>query len=73
MHLNRRTAITVSAATSLSFARAVQAAETPFQFRYALASCIYGYTSLAEILPEAKKIGARNPKVMAEVLLRTSS
>ncbi len=31
---------------------------TPFQLRYMLPSCMYGYTELAEILPEVPKIGA---------------
>jgi len=29
-----------------------------FQFRFLLASCLYGYAPLAEILPEAAKVGA---------------
>jgi len=42
------------------FARATSAAteETPFALKYILASCMYGYTDIATILPEASKIGA---------------
>jgi len=58
VNVNRRTALALAASASLSFAREARAEETPFRFRYALASCMYGYTPLAEILPEAKKIGA---------------
>lgn len=61
MRINRRTALAVSAASSLSFMQAadtVAAAKKPFQFRYGLASCMYGYTKIGKILPEAKKIGA---------------
>ena len=37
-----------------------QATDAPadLQFRYILASCMYGYADLKEILPEVKKIGA---------------
>ncbi len=34
------------------------AADSGFQFKYLLATCLYGYTSLQEILPEAVKTGA---------------
>lgn len=67
MRLNRRTALTVAASSSLSFVRSTQAAERTFQFRYALASCMYGYAPLAEIMPEAKKIGATGIDIWPKV------
>ena len=36
------------------------ARDAPFRLRYILASCMYGTTKLAEILPEAPKIGAEH-------------
>ena len=36
----------------------VAAAENRFRLKYMLASCMYGTTSLAEILPEAPRVGA---------------
>jgi len=49
-----------AAAMTTVFARATSAAteETPFALKYILASCMYGYTDIATILPEASKIGA---------------
>ncbi|QEG00012.1 Xylose isomerase-like TIM barrel [Stieleria maiorica] len=67
MNLNRRSALTLAASASVSFARALQAAPSSFRFRYALASCMYGYTPLAEILPEAKKIGATGIDIWPKV------
>jgi methionine-R-sulfoxide reductase len=32
--------------------------QSEFQLKYMLGSCMYGYTDLAEILPEVKKVGA---------------
>lgn len=46
------------AAASLA-AESIWAAELPdFRLKYTLGSCMYGYTDLAEILPEVKKVGA---------------
>lgn len=48
-----------AAAAALGYARFAQAADAePFSPRYLLASSMYGYTELAEILPEVKKTGA---------------
>lgn len=62
MSLTRRKFVQASAATALSCAIrpiAVQAEpNAPFQLKYMLASCMYGYTDLASILPELKKIDA---------------
>nr|WP_220498461.1 sugar phosphate isomerase/epimerase family protein [Rhodopirellula sp. JC639] len=59
--------MTLAATASISFADALKAAPSSFQFRYALASCMYGYTPLAEILPEAKKIGATGIDIWPKV------
>lgn len=50
----------VAAITSLEFARSASAAaaDTTFEPNYLLASSLYGYTPLAEILPEVRKTGA---------------
>ena len=45
------------AASTLAPAR-LMAGKSAFKFRYILASCMYGKTKLAEILPEVRKIGA---------------
>lgn len=67
MRITRRTAIAVSAAGTLAAMDRTRAAESPFRLRYALASCMYGYTELQTILPEVKKCGAEGidlwPKV----------
>ena len=65
--MNRRQAL-VSGAAGLSLATATSqqllAQDTkpedgePFELNYLLPSCMYGYSSLAEILPEVSKIGA---------------
>jgi sugar phosphate isomerase/epimerase len=67
VNINRRSAMFLAASGSLSFTRATQAADQPFRFRYALASCMYGYAPLAEILPEAKKIGATGIDIWPKV------
>lgn len=61
----REFARTSIATASLSAAAAVSldenlvsADESPFELKYLLGSCLYGYKPLAEILPEAKKVGA---------------
>ncbi len=43
---------------SLAFARLAKAAAEDFQPNYILASCLYGYLYLGEILPEVRKAGA---------------
>lgn len=43
-----------AAAASTSWARDAKS----FRLKYMLASCMYGYTDVAEILPEVRKIGA---------------
>ncbi len=50
----------VAAITSLAFARAASAAsaDTRFEPNYLLASSLYGYKPLGEILPEVRKTGA---------------
>jgi sugar phosphate isomerase/epimerase len=56
----RRFSSSVAAATAaLATSRFASTAEpAEFQLRYMLASCMYGYTDLAEILPEVAKVGA---------------
>jgi sugar phosphate isomerase/epimerase len=59
--LNRRAfhhAALLSAAGCPFMGRASAADTAAFQPRYILGSCMYGYTPLAEILPEVKKVGA---------------
>lgn len=62
MRLNRRQAISSAAALSASASIATQsllAAETPdFKFNYVLASCMYGYNNVWEIIPEVARTGA---------------
>ena len=62
MQLNRRQAISSAAALSASASIATQsllAAETPdFKFNYVLASCMYGYNNVWEIIPEVARTGA---------------
>ena len=72
MQLDRRTALTLAASALAASDHAVQAEEEkdasqPFQFRYALASCMFGYTPLAEIMPEAKKMGATGIDIWPKV------
>lgn len=60
--ISRRSMLSASAATlaataSYNFAHA-SATKSDFQFRYMLASCMYGYLYLGEILPEVAKCGA---------------
>lgn len=49
-------AVGSAAVASASFQNA--AAASDFRFKYILGSCMYGYTKLAEIVPEVRKIGA---------------
>lgn len=67
VNLNRRSALALAASSSLAFAQTIKAAPAPFQFRYALASCMYGYAPLAEILPETEKIGATGIDIWPKV------
>lgn len=49
----------LAAATARRAACVSAAAEAePFQLRYILSSCLYGYTDVKEILPEVRKTGA---------------
>jgi len=63
--INRRqmlasaSAAIVAANSSMRFISAAQA-DAPFQFRYMVGSCMYGYMSLGEILPEVAKCGAKH-------------
>ncbi|KAA5543654.1 sugar phosphate isomerase/epimerase [Roseiconus nitratireducens] len=55
----RRTLLTATAAaTACRCLPSAHADADGFQFRYSLASCMYGYTPIEQILPEAKKCGA---------------
>ncbi|MFP6666342.1 MAG: sugar phosphate isomerase/epimerase [Pirellulales bacterium] len=59
--LSRRefTSLIASAGSALAFPSVVQADDAPkFKPRYILASCMYGYLKLAEIVPEVREIGA---------------
>lgn len=62
MQLTRRELLVsgaVGATAATVAAQSVWADDQPeFQLKYMLGSCMYGYTELAEILPEVKKIGA---------------
>lgn len=49
-------ATAISTAALAQFSQAARRSD--FQFRYLLGSCMYGYTGLAEILPEVRKTGA---------------
>src|SRR6056297_2560998 len=57
MSLNRRQLVAACAASGI-FQRVASAAWSDFQFKYLLGSCMYGYTKLEEIVPEAGKTGA---------------
>jgi len=48
--------VSVSLPQSESFLQAANASD--FRFKYLLASCMYGYTDLDEIVPEVAKVGA---------------
>jgi sugar phosphate isomerase/epimerase len=68
LHLNRRQFNTAAgcalAATALG-PRANAADPPPFRLRYIVASCMYGQTPLAEILPEVPKTGAEHIEIWA--------
>lgn len=61
-NLNRREfgLLSALALSSTTLSREASAAESEqlFKLQYTLPSCMYGYESLADILPEARKIGA---------------
>jgi len=46
----------LSIASSRSFLQAANASD--FRFKYLLASCMYGYTDIHEIIPDVSKTGA---------------
>lgn len=59
--LSRRSFLRASAASAVALVSGISSAEAqtdPFQFRYILASSLYGELPLAEILPEVRKSGA---------------
>lgn len=58
--LNRRefTTAVIGGATLALAGQTRAESDTKFKPRYILGSCMYGYTKLAEIVPEVKKIGA---------------
>ncbi|MFV1967662.1 MAG: sugar phosphate isomerase/epimerase family protein [Pirellulaceae bacterium] len=62
-HVSRREFLATTAAgmaTAMMPGGASRAADAAtFELTYILGSCIYGYTALAEIVPEVHKIGAR--------------
>ncbi len=45
-------------AASIAASQLLAADQPDFQLKYMLGSCMYGYTDVAEILPEVKKVGA---------------
>ena len=62
MKFNRRQFVALCAASSLQVGclqpQESDTAEAEFQFKYMLASCMYGYSRLDGIVPEVAKIGA---------------
>lgn len=56
-----------AAALAPTFAGELLAAKPEYQPRYMLASCMYGYQSLAEILPEVRKVGASTIDIWPKV------
>ena len=57
MQLSRRQ-FTAGCAASALLCKAAAAQSGLFRFKYLLGSCMYGYTKLADILPEVAKTGA---------------
>ena len=55
-----------SSLVGLLNATALKASKHTYKFRYILASCMYGKTGLAEILPEVHKIGAEHIDIWPE-------
>jgi len=65
---NRRRFLAATAAAAISSASFVRAAEdSKFKPRYMLASCMYGYLPLAEIVPEVKRTGAASIDIWPKV------
>lgn len=63
MLLNRRHMIAACAASAVfpytaAFPSSAWSADSEFQFRYLLGSCMYGYSKLEEMVPEVNKTGA---------------
>ena len=58
--LNRRDACKLMAGTLATAPARLIAKPSTFRLRYILASCMYGKTKLAEILPEVRKAGAEH-------------
>lgn len=60
MKLNRRQFASLSAAATLPWIEKARAdPPEPFQLKYLLGSCMYGYTAVQDILPEVSKTGSR--------------
>lgn len=57
MNLDRRQFAAACAATAF-FQQAASAADSQLRFNYMLGSCMYGYTKLADIIPEVSRTGA---------------
>ncbi|WP_417731509.1 sugar phosphate isomerase/epimerase family protein [Rosistilla oblonga] len=60
MQVSRRqfSATCAAAGAALALPQFARAANSGFQFRYLLGSCMYGYAPVAEILPEVAKTGS---------------
>lgn len=54
----RQAAAVLAAGLSARWLAAEDASAAPFRLRYIVGSCLYGYTPLAEILPEVARVGA---------------
>lgn len=67
--LTRREMLSTVALGTLAAAVPQLRAQTPAEFRlkYILASSLYGYTNLAEILPEVAKVGAKTLDIWPKV------
>jgi sugar phosphate isomerase/epimerase len=60
-------AVTALAAGVLRQPQASSAEATPFQLKYILGSCMYGYQYVGEILPEVRKTGATTLDIWPKV------
>lgn len=58
IQLNRRAAIYAGATAASLATKELMAEQASFSLKYMLASCLYGYAHVAEILPEVSKTGA---------------
>ncbi|MBA2114189.1 sugar phosphate isomerase/epimerase family protein [Bremerella alba] len=66
--MNRRTFQKLAAGfVGTAWTSSLLAAASKFQLNYMLPSCMYGYSKLEEILPEAKKIGATHIDIWPKV------